>query len=271
VSSYKIIGCHTDSPVLKLAPWSKKEATGYTQLNIQLYGGGLWRTWLDRDLTIAGKVIIKNGNKLESRYWNAVKPVVKIPNLCIHLRREEEPLQKESELKPIIGMTVVENLFNAEVTKIQDDVFKIEDKHFASLTNMIAKDLKIKREDIVDFELSLADTQPSQIMGMHNELVSAPRLDNLASSLCALDAIVKHSKVDQKTQRDHSEVNMIVLFDHEEIGSTSAQGADSNLIKEVTQRISECFGAKSQEDHFRAIRGSIVCSADMAHAIHPNH
>lgn len=219
MSSYKIIGCHTDSPVLKLAPWSKKEATGYTQLNIQLYGGGLWRTWLDRDLTIAGKVIIKNGNKLESRYWNAVKPVVKIPNLCIHLRREEEPLQKESELKPIIGMTVVENLFNAEVTKIQDDVFKIEDKHFASLTNMIATDLKIKREDIVDFELSLADTQPSQIMGMHNELVSAPRLDNLASSLCALDAIVKHSKVDQKTQRNHSEVNMIVLFDHEEIGS----------------------------------------------------
>ena len=111
---------------------------------------------------------------------------------------------------------------------------------------------------------------PSQLIGIHEEFVSSPRLDNLASSLCALDALVKHSKVDQKKMRNHSEIDMILLFDHEEVGSTSAQGADSNIAKEITQRISENLGGKSQEDHFRAIRRSIVISADMAHAIHPN-
>jgi len=107
---------------MKIAPWSKLSAVGYNQLNVMLYGGGLWRTWFDRDLTIAGKVIIKAANgKLESRYWNAVKPLVKLPNLAIHLCREETPMQKETELKPIIGTCVVENLFKGGVTKIADD------------------------------------------------------------------------------------------------------------------------------------------------------
>jgi aspartyl aminopeptidase len=106
-------------------------------------------------------------------------------------------------------------------------------------------------------------------MGMHEEFVSSPRLDNLASSFAALDALIKQSKVDA-SKRDNSEVDMILLFDHEEVGSTSAQGADSNIAKETTHRISETFGANSQEDHFRAIRKSLVISADMAHAVHPN-
>jgi aspartyl aminopeptidase len=106
---------------------------------------------------------------------------------------------------------------------------------------------------------------------MHEEFVSSPRLDNLASSLCALDAIIKHSKLDIKAHRHHSEVDMIMLFDHEEVGSQSAQGADSNMANEVTTRISECLGAKTQEDHYRAIRNSLLISADMAHGVHPNY
>ena len=105
---------------------------------------------------------------------------------------------------------------------------------------------------------------------MHEEFVSSPRLDNLASSLCALDALIKHSKHDVKKARQHSEIDMIILFDHEEVGSASAQGADSNMANEITTRITECLGGKTQEDHFRAIRNSIVVSADMAHAVHPN-
>lgn len=105
---------------------------------------------------------------------------------------------------------------------------------------------------------------------MHEEFVSSPRLDNLASSLCALDAIIMHSKKDVKTARNHSEVDMIILFDHEEVGSQSAQGADSNMANEILTRISECLGAKTSEDHFRTVRNSLLLSADMAHAVHPN-
>lgn len=129
---------------------------------MQLYGGGLWRTWFDRDLNVAGKVIIMNeSGKLESRLWNANRPLVKLPNLCIHLAREETPMQKEVELKPIIAMSVVENLFKGGIEPIADDKFKIDEKHFSSLTDLMAKDLKIKREQIVDFELNLCDSQPA--------------------------------------------------------------------------------------------------------------
>lgn len=99
--------------------------------------------------------------------------------------------------------------------------------------------------------------------------MSAPRLDNLASSFCALDAIIKHSKLDAEKHRNHSEVDMIILFDHEEVGSASAQGADSNMACEITSRVSECLGGKTMQDHYRAIRNSFLISADMAHAVHP--
>jgi aspartyl aminopeptidase len=88
VSSFKIIGCHTDSPVLKVAPCSKKETLGFHQLNVMTYGGGLWRTWFDRDLTLAGKVIVQDGETLRSKYWASGKPLMKVPSLAIHLDRE---------------------------------------------------------------------------------------------------------------------------------------------------------------------------------------
>jgi len=100
--------------------------------------------------------------------------------------------------------------------------------------------------------------------------VSSPRLDNLASSFASLDALISHSKVDSKL-RDHSEIDMIMLFDHEEVGSCSAQGADSNMAVEVTHRIFECLNGQTKEDYYRAIHRSLLMSADMAHAVHPNY
>jgi aspartyl aminopeptidase len=147
---------------MKIAPYSKLTAVGYNQLNVMLYGGGLWRTWFDRDLNIAGKVIIQAENgKLESRLWNAKKPLVKLPNLAIHLAREETSMEKETQLKPVIAMSVVENIFAGGIEKIADDKFKVDEKHFSSLTNLMANDLGVKREQIVDFELNLCDSMPS--------------------------------------------------------------------------------------------------------------
>lgn len=178
-------------------------------------------------------------------------------------------MQKETELKPIIAMAVCENLSSDSCERIDEDNYRIDDKAYLCLTQLIADNLKVRRDQIVDFELGLCDYQPSQIMGLHNEFVSSPRLDNLASSMCALDGLIKQGKR-SPAERNHAEIHMIFLFDHEEIGSTSAQGANCDITSEVIARVSEKYGAMTQEDHFRAKRNSIVLSADMAHAVHPN-
>lgn len=123
-------------------------------------------------------------------------------------------------------------------------------------------------DEIVDFELSAYDHHPPAIIGLHKEFVASPRLDNLASSLCSLDALVDYSK---NANLDNAEVSMIILFDHEEIGSKSAQGADSNMLNEISERISEVTCKANKEDYYRSIKKSFFISADMAHAVHPNY
>ena len=219
VSSFKIVGCHTDSPVLKIAPRSKIDKFGYNQINVMTYGGGLWRTWFDRDLSLAGKVIVKNGDKLESKYWNAGRPLMKVPSLAIHLDRSDEfKPNKETHLKPILATGVINDLFGEGVSAIADDVFQLEDRHMSQLTQLMANDLEIQRDNIIDFELSCYDAQPSGLFGLHDEFVSSPRLDNMASSLCSLDALIQRSRI-PIAERDNSEIDMIMLFDHEEVGS----------------------------------------------------
>ena len=165
-------------------------------MNVMVYGGGLWRTWFDRDLSLAGKVIVKNGETLESKYWNAGRPLMKVPSLAIHLDRSEEfKPNNETHLKPILTMGVVHNLFGDDVPQIEEDTFQIDDRHLAGLTQLIANDLNIQRDQIIDFELNCYDSQPSCLVGLHEEFVSSPRLDNLGSSLCALDALIQHSKL----------------------------------------------------------------------------
>lgn len=177
--------------MLKIAPRSKKDTLGYNQINVLTYGGGLWRTWFDRDLSLAGKVIVKDGAKLSSKYWNAVRPLMKVASLCIHLDREPSfNPNKETHLKPILATGIVNNLFGEGVTPLTEDTFALEDRHMNTLTSIMAADLNVRREDIIDFELNCYDAQPSCLVGLHEEFVSSPRLDNLASSLCSLDALI---------------------------------------------------------------------------------
>lgn len=184
------------------------------------YGGGLWRTWLDRDLTLAGKVIVNEGNKLVSKYWHAGRPLVMLPSLCIHLDPEREAfkINKENHLKPFMATQIVDQLFSGGVTPISEDTFNIEANHYATLTDMMAKDIGVPRENIVNFELNFCDTNPAALTGMHEEFICSPRLDNLASSLASLDALIAHAKVAPE-ERNHAEIDMIMLFDHEEVGS----------------------------------------------------
>jgi len=157
--------------------------------------------------------------------------------------------------------------FKGEAAK--EDVYNVSKKHFLTFLNRLATDLGIQIEDIIDFELNAYDCHPPAITGLHNEFVSSPRLDNLASSLCSLDALITHH---QSGSKDNADVSIIMLFDHEEIGSKSGQGADSNMLVETAERI--FFGLRAEatrEDYYRMIRKSFFVSADMAHAVHPNY
>lgn len=195
-----------------------------------------------------------------------------IPSLCIHLDRDANTkfeYNAETHLKPCIGTPTVDQMFAEALNDKKDKgVYNITDKHQLTFLDRIAKDLKIEIEEIIDFELNCYDCHKPAIGGLHNEFIYSPRIDNLATCISSLDALIGH----QKLQQESRDVSIICLFDHEEVGSSSAQGADSNMLVETTERIFWGLrGNAPKEDFYRAIHKSLLVSADMAHAVHPNY
>ena len=171
---FKIIGAHTDSPVLKFAPHSKLKGFGFEQVATQIYGGGLWHTWFDRDLGVAGRVIVKTPEgALESRTYDSKRAILRIPNLAIHLQSSTErsafSFNTENQLRPIIATTVIDQLMDKDDTEEvkSDDKNRIDKKLLKSFLRDIADQCHCEIEDIVDFELGIHDTQPSALIGLH--------------------------------------------------------------------------------------------------------
>jgi aspartyl aminopeptidase len=245
---FKIIGAHTDSPGFRLKPHALMLKGGYQQLGVEVYGGPLLATWLDRDLGLAGQVVIKDqqGN-LRTMLLKMEKPVLRISMLPIHLNREVNDqglvLNKQEHLAPILG-TAGES----------------PDKKF--LENLLAKELGVAADLLVDWELGLFDLQPGALAGLDDEFIISGRIDNLAMCQAALTAFIK-SETGDATQ-------VIVFYDNEEIGSTSANGAGSSFLRDVLARLVAADGKKA-EDLFRALARSFFISADGAHAVHPNY
>ena len=258
---FRIIGAHTDSPCLKLKPHPcDTGAEGYKQVGVQTYGGGLWYTWFDRDLKLAGRVIVRSGEKkLEQKFVHIDRPLLRVPSLAIHLNRtvntEGFKFNTETELTPVIATTL-----GAKKAGSENPV----------LLELLSKELGIDIPSIVDYDLCLADFQPSSIGGAFNEFVFAPRLDNLLSSFSALDALVDSCN---SLEDEDFGVRMCILFDNEEIGSTSYAGANSSLVDTAISRVvgSLSEGTYSDEAIHRAYKNSFLISADMAHAVHPNY
>jgi aspartyl aminopeptidase len=267
----KIVVSHTDSPAIKFAPIAKLESNGCLQAAVQLYGGGLWHTWFDRDLSLAGKVIVKQDGKLTTKLFHYKDPLLKIPSLAIHFTRMYEKFEfnLEKHLRPIIATTIIDQLMHTPVNLEGG----LGNKHHNAIVTLIAEEIKVKPEDIVDFDLLFVDTQPSQLFGINKEFISSGRLDNQLSAQCELEAWCKLHIADYlKTDGD---INMMVLFDHEEVGSGSVQGAASNFLCEVTKRISEILcrelNAKNINEQYQTLlRRSFMISADTAHVVHPN-
>lgn len=179
-TGFKIIGAHTDSPCLRLNPISKASNKGIDQCHVSTYGGGLWHTWFDRDLILAGRVVFEDDGKYTSRLWRSSQPLLKIPNLAIHLCSDREKFEpnKENHLKPVLDSRAVKDLLEKHL-HVEGKIFS---KHNEGIVRLVSSELGLKSEKIIDFDLCFADGNPSQLVGLNQDFISSPRLDNLFSS-----------------------------------------------------------------------------------------
>jgi aspartyl aminopeptidase len=252
-AGFRVIGAHTDSPNLRVKPLADVASHGYRQIAVEPYGGVLLHTWLDRDLSLAGRVTLRSAEETRSVLLDFERPLLRIPNLAIHLAREQRSeglkLDPQSHLVPIAGL---------------------EDA--PPLPELIAAELRAREiadaapEDVLAFDLMTYDVQSAVRAGVRGEFLLAPRLDNLASchaGLCALLAAGEGGLPDF--------TRALVLYDHEEVGSRTAQGAAGTLLSSGLERITTGFKGGEPQGVTRALARSMLVSADMAHAVHPNY
>lgn len=243
---FRIIGAHTDSPNLHVKPNPDLHQHGYHQLGVEVYGGVLLSSWADRDLTLAGQVHVKEARSVRTHLVHLDKPLLRIPLLAIHLNRDVNEkgliLNAQSHLPPLLAL---EGEANEQALK-----------------SLLGETLGVDSEAILSYDLSLCDTQPSAILGRNGEFVAAPRLDNLCSCFCGLEALLADLDTPCPQTR------MLACFDHEEIGSLTTQGARSSLLRHTLGRLVRETASEAYE---RSVANSVLLSADMAHAVHPNY
>ncbi|KAF6039023.1 DNPEP [Bugula neritina] len=256
-NGFSLMGAHTDSPCIRVKPVSKKENAGYLQVGVELYGGGNWLTWFDRDLRLAGRAIVKEKGHLINRLVHVNRPLMRIPSIAIHLQRDINTNfspNSENEICPVIATA-----FQNQLVEQKDVGNGIQsDKHHPLLLNLIAEELGVAAADISDFELCLADYQPANLGGALDEFVFAPRLDNLFNVYTALQAMI--SFTDEDLASDPC-IRVAGFFDHEEVGSTSAQGANSNFQRFILQRL--CAGGEDETSFQRSMANSYMVSEDI--------
>ncbi len=240
----RIEAAHTDWPCLKLKPLPEKEGK-YAVLNVEVYGGPIMNTWLDRPLSIAGRVAVRSGNIFEPeiRLVDFKRPVCIIPNLAIHMNRkvnEGVELNRQIDLLPLSGIRKEGNWFIRE----------------------LAQELAVDEEAILDYELNLYNMDKPLMIGFDGDMLCAPRIDNITSVQACVSGLIDGKREDG--------INVIALFDNEEVGSKTKQGGDSMLLSFVLEKMYLSLGDR-REDYLNAIAGGMLLSVDVAHAIHPNH
>ncbi len=249
---FRLIGAHSDSPNLRLKPNSDVDAHGYRQFAVEPYGGLLLHTWLDRDLSIAGRVSLRAAAGTRTELVDFGRPLLRIPNLAIHLDRDQREkglrLNAQKHGVPIAGLGELPDLRELVADELRAQ-----------------RGVQVDARDVLAWDLMLYDTQPSGLAGVRAEFVLAPRLDNLASCHAGLSALVSAPRELPSFTRG------LVLYDHEEVGSRSAAGAAGTFLAEVLERTVAAYKGGEPQGLARAAARSVFISADMAHAVHPNY
>ncbi|NLA55023.1 MAG: M18 family aminopeptidase [Corynebacterium humireducens] len=241
-SGFRIIGSHTDSPGFTLKPGPALSSAGWSQANVEVYGGPILASWLDRELTFAGRVVLGDG----SVRLVDTGPVARIPHLAIHLDRSKElELDRQQHMQPVLGL--------------------VGEGHTPVL-DLVAEKAGVEKQDIDGFDLITCDTQPGQVFGADAELIAAGRMDNLTSVHASLVALL-HAVESGDTGDD---VLVLAAFDHEEVGSASTTGAAGPILEDVLARTAAALGADLDATRRMYARSTCV-SADAAHSVHPNY
>lgn len=246
VRGFRIVGAHTDSPNLRLKTKPDYMKEGYAQLGVEVYGGVLLNSWLDRDLGIAGRLVVRDGEGLRSELVKIDEPLCRVAQLAIHLDREANDglkLNRQEHLAPIFGLG-------------QGD----------DMLTFVAKRAGVAREHVVAHDLMLHCLAAPTRGGRSGEMFFSARLDNLAMSHAGTTALLRATPEAEAGDL----VPVLALFDHEEVGSESLTGAGSAFLPRVLERISLAVG-QGRDAHLRALASSLCVSADMAHAVHPNY
>ena len=242
---FQITASHSDSPSYKVKEKAElKGKGGYLQLNTEGYGGMICSSWLDRPLSLAGRVLVRQGNVVETRLLNIDRDLLLIPNVAIHMNREVNSGMK----------------YNQQVDMLP--LFSAGECGENSYYELIAQELGVKPEDVVGCDLYLYPRVAPSLWGAKEEFISSPRLDDLQCAYTSMKALVD-------SHNPHG-VNVCCCFDNEEVGSGTKQGALSTFLRDVLQRVHAALG-HAPEDYFRAVAKSFMVSCDNAHAVHPNH
>ncbi len=244
-TGFRILAAHTDSPNLRVKPQPILKSHGYVRLGVDVYGGCIIATWADRDLGMAGRVMLRKGDGPQDVLVDIRRPLCRIPNVAIHLNREVN--EKGLILN---AQTHLPALFSTD-TGVEDP-----------LRDLLSTEIGCKPEDILTWDLSLFDLTPASLSGVHGSFIHSGRLDNLGSCHALTEALLSGGEMPAATQ-------VVALFDHEEVGSVTARGADSRLLDNVLRRISRDATQSAPGGTSRALMNSWLISVDMAHAVHP--
>lgn len=253
-TGFHMICAHCDSPTFRIKPHAEIDCEGgIVKLNTEVYGGPIMSTWFDRPLTLAGRVIVKSKDVMTptTLLLHVKRPLLQISNLAIHFNRQVNDgvkLSRQKDVLPILGI-------------INDELEKGN-----LLMNIILEELNkqqtVAREDILDFDLYLADATPACTFGAHNELISSGRLDDLSMCFAGLEALLASQPTDT--------TQVLAIFDNEETGSQTKQGARSPFLSYMLKRIALAQGG-TEEAYYQAVERAFMISADNAHAWHPNY
>lgn len=253
-TGFHMICAHCDSPTFRIKPHAEIDCEGgIVKLNTEVYGGPIMSTWFDRPLTLAGRVIVKSKDVMPptTLLLHVKRPLLQISNLAIHFNRQVNDgvkLSRQKDVLPILGI-------------INDELEKGN-----LLMNIILEELNkqqtVAREDILDFDLYLADATPACTFGAHNELISSGRLDDLSMCFAGLEALLASQPTDT--------TQVLAIFDNEETGSQTKQGAGSPFLSYMLKRIALALGG-TEEAYYQAVERAFMISADNAHAWHPNY
>lgn len=241
--AFKICASHLDSPCLKLKMEKAISSQNYLKLNVEKYGGAIISTWLDKPLSVAGRVFYKKGEEIKREIIDFNKPILIIPNVAIHFNRSINDgyiYNIEKDMKPIFALGNDENSF----------------------LEAIANLLNINKDDILSYDLECYNFTSSLAGGLNNEFLMSPRIDNLESAYLSLKGFIESN--------NENDISVFVSFNNEEVGSQTFSGADSDILKNTLKRISNSLGF-SENDYFVSLAKSFLLSIDNGHAIHPNH